>query len=336
MTQNKENSRIAWIDIAKGMGIILVGIGHTYMPKEICVWINSFHMPLFFILSGMTYKVNKYSIKIFAWRKFKALMIPYFIFCTLEILSGILMGFVYHSQYNIFDAIKCVLTQLGHKPVWFLVCLFITENICNIIYTFFVREDNDKTIIMVISGAIALVNNFTIKVTGWIWDIDIVPTALFMFILGNIIYEKKEKLKEMVNSVRFIICTLILNVSSAVVNYHVFDSQVGMEQNAYGNYVVFIIGAVSGSLLIIGISVRIERTLMKDVAGYVGKNSLLFYGLHTMIYPFVDKILSMTLFYRMNSVMTCIDAICVVIITLIIVNIIAIFWNKTIRIILYK
>jgi polysaccharide biosynthesis protein PslL len=43
--------REIWIDVAKGLGIITVVIGHSEIPfaKHYFYW---FHMPLFFILSG--------------------------------------------------------------------------------------------------------------------------------------------------------------------------------------------------------------------------------------------------------------------------------------------
>lgn len=40
------------MDIAKGIGIILVLAGHTYNYNCVGPIVNTFHMPLFFIISG--------------------------------------------------------------------------------------------------------------------------------------------------------------------------------------------------------------------------------------------------------------------------------------------
>lgn len=40
-----------WLDVAKGIGIILVVIGHAMFPKHLII--DGFHMTLFFILSGV-------------------------------------------------------------------------------------------------------------------------------------------------------------------------------------------------------------------------------------------------------------------------------------------
>ena len=41
------------IDIAKGIGIYLVCLGHTTSNEVVLKWLYSFHMPLFFFLSGI-------------------------------------------------------------------------------------------------------------------------------------------------------------------------------------------------------------------------------------------------------------------------------------------
>ena len=50
-----ENVHLDWVDVAKGLGIFLVIYGHTMQygtSPSISKAISSFHMPMFFILSG--------------------------------------------------------------------------------------------------------------------------------------------------------------------------------------------------------------------------------------------------------------------------------------------
>lgn len=46
--------RIQYVDVAKGIGVILRLIGHqpAYIPGWMQNWIYSFHMPMFFIIAG--------------------------------------------------------------------------------------------------------------------------------------------------------------------------------------------------------------------------------------------------------------------------------------------
>lgn len=72
-------NRVEWIDIAKGIGIILVTIGHTRLPGTVVgMWLTQFHMPLFFILAGLCFDELRYpKYGVYFKRKFVALGYPY-------------------------------------------------------------------------------------------------------------------------------------------------------------------------------------------------------------------------------------------------------------------
>ena len=63
---SKKESVYDWVQIAKGLGIILVVSGH-FCPKTSPEYWQSlnkiiylFHMPLFFLLSGFLFRYEKY------------------------------------------------------------------------------------------------------------------------------------------------------------------------------------------------------------------------------------------------------------------------------------
>lgn len=116
----EETKRIEALDIAKGVGIILVIIGHM-SSSYLRDWIYSFHMPLFFIISGICFKTEKYpSFLPFLKQRFRTLAIPtlalYFIILLLETLTGI-KGFDLQQQLK------------GVHPgvLWFLITLLFSE-----------------------------------------------------------------------------------------------------------------------------------------------------------------------------------------------------------------
>lgn len=51
--------RINWIDALKGFGILLVIVGHSGCPAWLLHWLYIFHMPLFFMLSGLMVKESE-------------------------------------------------------------------------------------------------------------------------------------------------------------------------------------------------------------------------------------------------------------------------------------
>lgn len=72
--------RIEWVDFAKGIGIVLVVLGHTgpFGHGYPGSWIGSFHMPLFFFLAGLCFDETRYaSLWQYAKRKAMALLYPY-------------------------------------------------------------------------------------------------------------------------------------------------------------------------------------------------------------------------------------------------------------------
>ena len=94
-----------WIDIAKGIGIILVVFAHTIVPqirensfraKFVWIFIYNFHMPLFFFLSGYLFEkgLPKYTDKgKFVLGKLKYLMIPYL---TFSVFAYVFINFALH------------------------------------------------------------------------------------------------------------------------------------------------------------------------------------------------------------------------------------------------
>ncbi len=85
--------RIEWIDIVKGIGIILMVIGHAGNIPNIKLWIYSFHMPLFFAMDGYGFKMFDKSqfcgvsgLGRLIKRNIKAYIIPYIVLFLINFL----------------------------------------------------------------------------------------------------------------------------------------------------------------------------------------------------------------------------------------------------------
>lgn len=112
--------RIEYIDLAKGICILLVVLDHIsgsgyfaggdYPMNEI---FEQTRMPLYFILSGLFFKDYAGGIREFLLRKFNRILVPYLFFMCLYIV-----------------AVKAVYLLTGFSlgevwaPLWFLLCLF--------------------------------------------------------------------------------------------------------------------------------------------------------------------------------------------------------------------
>lgn len=59
MNSINNNERLYYIDAIKCIGIIFVILGHHLQGADSFIhWIYSFHMPLFFIVSGILFKIS--------------------------------------------------------------------------------------------------------------------------------------------------------------------------------------------------------------------------------------------------------------------------------------
>ena len=122
--------RIEWVDILKGLAILLVVVGHmeyaegTANPGRMLIY--SFHMPLFFMLAGYTAALslsrNPNLLK-FISRRFLSVMVPYF--CWLLALPCIYVTTGGISHYSLHSACMGILSGWGQW--WFLPCLFILQ-----------------------------------------------------------------------------------------------------------------------------------------------------------------------------------------------------------------
>lgn len=121
------NERKDYIDVAKGIGILLVVTGHLVCPDNLHNYIYSFHMPLFFILSGMliSYR-NKIASKDTIKRLFYQLMVPYFTF-SLAYLFFYEYMILHENFIGIVYMVFQTLCFRGMAPLWFLPSLFFGE-----------------------------------------------------------------------------------------------------------------------------------------------------------------------------------------------------------------
>lgn len=83
-TKQNRTERISWLDVLKGIGIILVAIGHIYSNRTVFNWFYSFHMPLFFMAAGWVYKEKPILTDI--KRRIQTIVVPYFSFGLLVLL----------------------------------------------------------------------------------------------------------------------------------------------------------------------------------------------------------------------------------------------------------
>ena len=131
-------NRSKYIDVMKGLLIILVVIGHLpffdYNSRTLTL-IYSFHMPAFLIIGGMLSHIDEDTkLSTILYKRIKGTLIPYFLF---YFISFFLVPIA--SEEKLYAAIRTVFSGIGHPidainlPLWFLTFYFVAMTAFEII-----------------------------------------------------------------------------------------------------------------------------------------------------------------------------------------------------------
>ncbi len=178
------------IDLLKGIAIITVVIGHCWtLDSSVYNFIYSFHMPLFFCISGYLFS-TKAPFKKFVISKAKSILKPYAFYYLCSYLCAVL---VFKTPMGILDGIKGLLLggsycgKVLNSPLWYLPLFFIAS-----IVFYLVSKIRWRAVryILIIAGAVASVP-FNKMLLAWFPDkltpfnIQALLPALFFMFAGN-------------------------------------------------------------------------------------------------------------------------------------------------------
>lgn len=265
------------IDIARGIGIILVVIGHVAVPfyDNLYILIYLFHMPLFFFMSGAFYR-RGISFCSDVYKKIRSILCPYFIFAILGngsfLLRDMLFGCKVTSSHLFITLINAINT-----PLWFLVSLFICFFIYELLnFSTSVLFQFLASVVISLIGCFACYKNYNIPL------ISQALLMLFYYSLGHIfmqwkggmLYEicKFSKTYNLLALIIFFVCCTI------------FDKRPNVSTLEFmGHPIAFFFGSIAGIWSCIHISCLIstlKNISIRRFIAHLGENSLFIMGLH--------------------------------------------------------
>ena len=285
----KERKR--YIDILKGVGIILVVFGHCNIDGNVKIWIYSFHMPLFFILSGIVYK-NKYSnYRDILVNNAKSLLYPYFSLGIIAIVFNTLCGIIENRELDYIMLLKRIVALLyGNciwennydyiNTLWFLIALFTTKTVVSIFeLTHQNIRDNLVFALFVGAGGSLWCSLYKCGIRlPWCLDISLLTIPFFVcgLILKN--YFIKIKHKTIVG-----VLLLILGTIVAFVNEEYIGTRTDIYGMNIGNPFLFFGSALAISVAFLQLSIVCESLCKLSLLNYLGKQSLLIMAVHLYI-----------------------------------------------------
>lgn len=272
--------RLNYIDIAKGIGIILVVLGHSLSSKSISGrWIWSFHMPLFFFISGFCFNSEKYLKNTsFAKTRIKQLIIPYIYFVILLIL----METIIYTEVNflsMFYKRLIVFIKTGELyALWFLPILFFTGYLYYLINKYQISAKLHIIILLLF----AIFGFFLYKINLKLpYSLTTIFSATLFYGAGHLL---RDTIVNVLNKIRYIWFWILLLLAVTIIFAIIINPATDMKENRINPFILSYFAAFIGISLIFLISFyisgqnkihRISSLLMN-----CGKNTLAILSLH--------------------------------------------------------
>lgn len=276
--------RIKWVDVAKGLCILLVVAGHTGIPVYLVLWIFSFHMPFFFFISGFLYNNHKYTPIQFIFKRVKSLLLPYAIFSAIVIL---LMPIYASHEVTIFELPSIAYDVFCHGwasdnytyPLWFIPVLFVVE----VVYMLLCRLPNIiKVICIILLGLLGIVLYW--KNISFVYTLPSVCTAIVFYYLGNLMHVKISSISiRRLKTVTMITLFLLAFVISILVSQYNLP-QIDLAYNQLSNPILMYIAAIAGIIIVILTSMIIisKSRVLTTLGTYFGKNTYVILATHVL------------------------------------------------------
>jgi fucose 4-O-acetylase-like acetyltransferase len=283
---NETNSRLDWIDQAKGFAIFLVVYAHNFPFNE--KYIYSFHMPLFIMIAGFFHpSISNFSkIK----KRFHFIIIPYFIWGFLLFAFWFFLGRKYGSNVPlnlspIKNFIGIFYAQGGQNymdwgiPLWFLPFIF-----CTFLILYLIKKIKNKPlrdIVLILVPIIGFVYTHFYQ-ENLVWSINIAMAALLFYGFGNYFLEKIISLSK--NH------SILLMFFMGLINLYFYDSntKIDMYRAHYGNEFYFALNGISGSLFVL---LFFKTFPVFKFLQYIGKFSMIILALQLIAMSFIKLIL---------------------------------------------
>lgn len=278
--------RFDYIDIVKGIGIILVVCSHS-MYSDLMYVASSCFIPLFYVASGyVTFKVN---LK----KKARKLLKPYIFFnitiLLLMFLSGLknitfnhLFGILYsrYALYRLDYSDNQIFMNIGNSPLWFLTSMFLAF----IWFSLLLRIKRNKyrlILLFVYIVVTILLSKLPILLP---WSIDTSFLMSIFIYCGYIIRNKGYEVNWLSNKM---VCGAVLLYSLCLC----INGYTNLSIGNFGKSVwLTIVAGFTGSLVLIKIAILLEKFWCKSLLVEIGKNSLIIFCIQMPLLFCTEKI----------------------------------------------
>lgn len=278
------NKRIEYLDIARGIAILLMIIGHVIDKGWKRDVIFSFHMPLFIIISGMFYKER--DLKTFLVNIIKKLILPYLI---VLLITNLIQSYFIENNKDIIQILKNYLIQISYSysyikiktdvksigVIWFFPFLAIIRTI---FYTLKKVTKEDDVLLFLMCIFISYIGYILGQKGMWlVFSIDVALSSVIFYYIGYFI-NKNKVLDNILRNKKLLL--IILLIWMLGIKFGCIELAV----RKYPGGLFSFITAICGTIIVLKISMIIEQKtkLMTKILAWFGKNSMYILLIHRM------------------------------------------------------
>lgn len=278
--------RLNWVDWAKTFGIFLVVFGHSFNPSssewswelELLNLIYSFHMPLFFFLSGYLFKVKETNFGVYLWKGVKSLIIPYVFLNAVAMIFWLLVMALQHDFTRVSYYLYHFFIGTGHAPAgpaWFLLSLFFLRA-----YAYWILKLNKWLQILIV--VFAAIMAYVIKIDIW-WGADTALMALPFFIAAYYLKQNKG-ISDCQNIENYSMQLLLLAMCIFITLFlnHI-QGRADMHSRLFGNYpLLYYPCAFAGIFMLISFAKLFNKISLKSIQT-ISSGTIIIMGWHGVV-----------------------------------------------------
>lgn len=282
-----ERTRYRYLDIARGIGILLVIISHAHGLSS---YLINYYIPIFFVISGFTYHSGR-SYRENIAKKAKRLLIPYFVYSFVLLGVYMLLGRsmeetklslfgIFYSRFCLYDmsthSDNVFLFTIANGAMWYLTAFFVTSLVFHLVADFALK--NKKNLILVLAALTAVTMALAELPVLLPWSLDIACVGTIFMLVGKLLaqsgfYEGTPKIWR-------VVCVFVAYMLMSYAN-----PGINMSVREYGVYErwsvpAFILIGISGSMLCIWAAQLLVRTHLGRAVEYIGKNTIILMAFH--------------------------------------------------------
>lgn len=290
------------VDTAKGIGIILIVFGHNWIIAhdhgEIFRIVFSFHVPLFFFLSGVFLRPQQDFAELLRSRA-DALLKPFFVVLLAWGLARFLVSHIDLRSY-LLGMLYGTGNTIEWVPLWFLPHLFLAMLLVWAMLRIGMHSARAERItvinmVLLLAAGISVIHLFASmdasqfnglnqllgnrqgNFPGLPWSLDLIGVSSAFILLGQVLRQQVVQFKP-----KGYLSALALAVFVAL--HYLFDETMDLNMRLYGSWWISTLQALLGIYLVLAISVYLQRySGVVKVLAYFGSSSLFIMIFHSWI-----------------------------------------------------